>query len=311
MIVADGFVSDPTSAAAHGSTVPGASHQSVVARFAIEPLGAGGWRAALLQAFGLPHLARHTPAQLVAGSLAADALWLATPVHLLAGLDRVHLPFDGILSLPPSACAALCDAFNPVFREDGVELSCAGEDCFVLAGLACEAGGGFEPQRWLGRDLRDAQPAGASRRFRALGAQIETWLHQQPLNRQRAAAGLPAVSQLWLWGAAPVGGAASEQGVPRARWLCGSDAYARAAARDAGVDLLTPATGCSELLQQRQDCGVIVTTLGSDAQRFESDWLRPALAAVREGRVDQLCILANDRQISLRRTDAWRPWRRR
>src|SRR4030095_13543732 len=64
-----------------------------------------------------------------------------------------------------------------------------------------------DPARILGASISEALPAAAdSPALRRLGAEIEMWLHDHAVNRERAGRGQLPISALWLWG----GGVARE-----------------------------------------------------------------------------------------------------
>lgn len=88
-------------------------------------------------------------------------------------------------------------------------------------------------------------PAGGT--WRAWLAEVEMFLHDHPINRQRAGRGAPAFNGLWLWG---------EGALPEAlhrRWtrVAGADVWSRGLAALAGCPLRSPARFLEEL--QRGD----------------------------------------------------------
>jgi hypothetical protein len=236
------------------------------------------------------------PAALCADGGAADAAWvcLATPVHYLAEMTSVRLSEDGILSMKPAAAATLAADFNRVWNGSGVRLS-AGKS----SGLYCTFDQLLnvttrDPQDVLDRHIEEYLPTGADApRLRQLMSELEMWLFEHAENSARAAAGLPRISGLWLWGGgAPLASLPLMQG-----WTVGDDVY------------------FSALSAQRSatsDSGVIVAaaTPGSDEwQDIESRWLKPAAAQLRAGRLSRLEISAGDRCFSLTARAIRRFWR--
>jgi hypothetical protein len=136
---------------------------------------------------------------------AADFVWFADPVHLLAGMTSLHLAPGGILALDAGAQAELCSAFAESFAELGWRLAPTDAGRFLASGPApTGAVRTTEPARVLGSSVAEALPHGAgAAALRSLGAEIEMWLHEHPLNVRRMRAGLPPVSTLWLWGGGP------------------------------------------------------------------------------------------------------------
>ena len=237
------------------------------------------------------------PAALCADGGAADAAWvcLATPVHYVAEMTSVRLSEDGILSMKPAAAAALAADFNRVWNGSGVRL---------LAGKSSSLYCIFDqllnvttrdPQDVLDRHIEEYLPAGADApRLRQLMSELEMWLFEHGENGARAAAGLPRVSGLWLWG-----GGAPLASLPRVQgWAAGDDVYFSA---------------LSAQRSETSDSGVIVAaaTPGSDEWHdIESRWLKPAAAQLRAGRLSRLEISAGDRCFSLTARAIRRFWRR-
>jgi hypothetical protein len=237
------------------------------------------------------------PAALRADGGAADAAWacLATPVHYVAEMTSVRLSEDGILSMQPAAAAALAADFNRVWNGSGVRLL-AGKS----SGLYCIFDQLLnvttrDPQDMLDRHIDEYLPTGADApRLRQLMSELEMWLFEHGENSARAAAGLPRISGLWLWGGgAPLASLPSVQG-----WAAGDDVYFSA---------------LSAQRSETSDSGVIVAaaTPGSDEwHEIESRWLKPAAAQLRAGRLSRLEISAGDRCFSLTARAIRRFWRR-
>jgi hypothetical protein len=237
------------------------------------------------------------PAALRADGGAADAAWacLATPVHYVAEMTSVRLSEDGILSMKPAAAATLAADFNRVWNGSGVRL---------LAGKSSSLYCIFDqllnvttrdPQDMLDRHIEEYLPTGADApRLRQLMSELEMWLFEHGENSARAAAGLPRISGLWLWGGgAPLASLPSVQG-----WAAGDDVYFSA---------------LSAQRSETSDSGVIVAaaTPGSDEWHdIESRWLKPAAAQLRAGRLSRLEISAGDRCFSLTARAIRRFWRR-
>jgi hypothetical protein len=237
------------------------------------------------------------PAALRADGGAADAAWacLATPVHYVAEMTSVRLSEDGILSMQPAAAATLAADFNRVWNGSGVRL---------LAGKSSSLYCIFDqllnvttrdPQDMLDRHIEEHLPTGADApRLRQLMSELEMWLFEHGENSARAAAGLPRISGLWLWGGgAPLASLPSVQG-----WAAGDDVYFSA---------------LSAQRSETSDSGVIVAaaTPGSDEWHdIESRWLKPAAAQLRAGRLSRLEISAGDRCFRLTARAIRRFWRR-
>jgi hypothetical protein len=97
-----------------------------VARFAGVSALPGDWRAWLAGWLGRADLAaacNATPAVVAAAALDADnalppaarSVWLATPLHLIAGISSVHLDYRGLLKLDEATREQLCREFGTEF----------------------------------------------------------------------------------------------------------------------------------------------------------------------------------------------------
>ena len=200
-------------------------------------------------------------------------------------------------------------------------LHARGERELLLGGPVLDASAD-DPAHFLGRDPSAGLPRGArALHLRRLGSEIEMWLHEHPLNRERAARGELAVSALWLWGArsaaSPLGAERPHRhdGVsePAATGLFGRDTYAEALWQLNGAHTRALPAGYAELEAAR--AVVLYPTLQPQAgllelfMALESRWLAPALQALRERRLTSLRVLAGARSYDLRRWELARFWR--
>ncbi|MDE2219020.1 MAG: hypothetical protein KGJ52_01460, partial [Gammaproteobacteria bacterium] len=126
-----------------------------------------GWREWLWGQFGDGTQAASPPASIAAAAVsgvpADEPLWLATPVHFIAGLDTVRLHPAGLLQLDPDEQAALAADFPRVFADSGHSLHATGRRELLLAGgapLASDRVSSHDPARWLGMDPRGGFPGG-------------------------------------------------------------------------------------------------------------------------------------------------------
>lgn len=279
------------------------------------------WRALLAGWAGRPDLADRSPASLVAAAAGLPdpgSAWLASPVHLLAGLDHLRLHPAGLLRLDPAAAASLAADFARDFGADGLALQpIAGG--FLLTGLPRIEAVATEPSRLLGADLRRAPPTGPDAAvLRRLGTEIEMWLHA------RAAQAAPtrglAPNGLWLWGGGVSGGPVSrspqtgcegslqaDDPAALALWSLGGGEPQPPAA-DFGAFLpglpvpVGPAAVCLSVAPRGPGDRPLA--------RLENDWLVPALAALRVGQLAGLSLHVAGRHWELRRPVGWRFWRR-
>jgi hypothetical protein len=238
-------------------------------------------------------------AALHAAPNAAGGAWVfvATPVHLVAGMSSVSLPADGVLQLEPAEADALVADFNRTFGGAGVQLV-RGRGEVML----CTFDSRLEvvttaPEDARGRDLWAQLPRGAdSGRVLGLMSEVEMWLYPHPANAARAARGLPVISGLWLWG-----GGAVDTALPAVRgWTAGHDPLFAAFAAEprypkgagAGVAVIESSPGTSGW------------------RHVEQDWLRPALGDLGAGFLERLELSRGSRCFSVSARAARRFWRR-
>lgn len=281
-----------------------------------DPAGVDGdWRSGLLRDLGLAPWSGESPATIAAAALplpAGVAVCLATPVHAVAGLSRVHLHAAGSLHLDARDSAAFAAGFAAQFGDE-LRLHPLAGGWLIEAEWADAAGDG-DPAAVLGMPLeRSAARSAEQRRLRRLGAEIEMWLADLPLNRERIRRGQLAVNLLWLWG----GGRVREiqhQPLSSLRmhaaqndpWLAGCATLLGAAVAPlpqgwAAVPLVEHA---AILLQANP------TTDAAQLQRWDEQWFQPLLRDLRAGRITTLTLRCGRRAMRVRRRLWSAPWRR-
>jgi hypothetical protein len=253
-------------------------------------------------------------------------VWMATPVNLTAGLTSVHLDRRGILRLSAADSTALATEFRRVFHDSGFLLEPLDSGDFLLFGPQMPVARALEPARVMGTSVADAQPVGAGDpALRRLGAEIEMWLHEHPINDARTRRGEAPVTGLWLWGGGPslaprdthAAGAVSSD------IAFGSDAYLGGLWASLGKKVfplpqqLTDVFGYPEA--QRAALVIqIAPTLHSNPRwtffdavaQIDRAFIAPAVEALGAAKVERLVILANDLQLTLRARDRFKLWRR-
>jgi hypothetical protein len=242
--------------------------------------------------------------------------WFATPVHLLATLDHVRLDARGLLALERAERAQWSEAFARTFgpqyalHDDGVR-------GFYLSGLAPANVSTTDPARLLGADIAPGLPRGADAgELRRLNAEIEMWLHAEPLNAARGRRGVPPVSALWLWG----GGVAREIEAPKPPSndleFVGDDIFIAALARDAGKAIRPVPEQAALALGENEARAahriVVLAPMSSEPRMSLPDvdrlWLGAARRIVERG--DVLDVVVNDWVVRVSGRVSWRFWRR-
>jgi len=252
-------------------------------------------------------------------------LLLATPVHLIAGLQGVSLAANGVLALSLEESARLAEEFNHLFAGGGARLV-RGRGTLLLClidapSAAAAPPATTDPETILGRDIGAHLPQGvAGAPLRRLMSELEMWLHDHALNEARRAREEPDIAGLWLWG-----GARAEERLPALDlWSHGEDplfgAYEPRASFAADVRA-SGASGASgaDRADRADDAtggarsGIIVSaTAPGEAgfANFERDWLAPALADLRAGRIERLELSLGASSHRLGRRASYRVWRR-
>jgi hypothetical protein len=321
IVIADLYL--PEEGVADALALPGLEH---VARFGNRTVLTEGWRPWLARSMGSEALAKE-PAACVAARCCdanvAGSVWLATPVHCVAGLSSVHLDHRGLLKLPLETLGELAADFGEVFQGSGFALVPLASGGFLLVGPATSDGEAIEPARGVGASIAAALPRAPA--LRRLGAEIEIWLHEHPANLSRSRRGELPVTSLWMWGGGTLASA------PSALEAHTADASNRAYGRDPYLEGLWCARGArtyplpariEDLVDASARCIVIVVELAEflEAERaasvgdalvaLDARWIAPAARLLARGAVRTLIVLANDRCLALGRLDQMKRWRR-
>jgi hypothetical protein len=305
-----------------------------VARFGERAHLERGWRAWVARWLGRADLADLAVAQVAAAAAtsatsgAPPTRWIATPVQLLAGLTRLHLPRDGILRLSPAEQVTLVSAFERAFAGSHLELGALSDGQLLLTTPQLEPLATLEPARCAGGEVQVPHGLAAAPLLR-LTAEIEMWLYGEPLNEARRRRGAPAISGLWLWGAAgngasaaPVTAAAARRSAPGSVLACGEDAWLAGLLRLDGrrltptpepAETLFSTAGAERAVAVVELAGVARAaepwSLEAAAAALDERLVRPALAALRAGALARLTLIANDTRVSLGRFSALKRWR--
>jgi hypothetical protein len=355
--------------------LPGIEH---VARFgqrrSIE--GEGGWRPWLARWLGRDDLAGVAPAVIAAAAASAvmpaaapviapvsasgialtsppsipppsagasthnSTVWIATPVHLIAGLTSLHLDRRSILRLSPTDCESFATDFNRTFAGSDLLLKPLPSGDFLLHGSAALTGSTTEPARALVANLEASLPKGADAKpLKRLGAELEMWLHATPLNESRQRRGELSVSTLWLWGGGPHV-ATEARTVAAARGPHSSNAQL---ALSFGTDpylagLWNLQGGRTNALPDDQLASLFASFLAEDGHtqravlvtevtpllhsnpqwtvfdalaELDRLYASPAIDALRTGILERVVLIANDVEVRVGRRDRLKFWRRR
>jgi hypothetical protein len=263
-------------------------------------------------------------ARAVPGIAPGTQACFATPLHVLAGISRVHLPPGGLLELDPAEDNAWRAAFNAEFGPQAQLHAAAPGGAWMLAAPFAQAARDAAPESLMGEALERAPAADAAQRaLRLLGAEVEMWLAAHALNREREARHEPVLNVIWFSGGAqvaPVTAVGPLRGIvsggrPDA-WLAGLSAHARvpvtiasgwdAALRRLAVDgnahadlLVVPAPDAAGSASQY-------------LQGLEDHWFAPVANALEAGEMNGVRLQIGGRAWQVRRRPAmrWLRWRR-
>ena len=311
-----------------------------VGRFGERTVLEHGWRAWLAHWLGRADLAEVAPAYIAAAALrppaaegsraAASAApleastWIATPLHLDAGLSRVHLEHRGILPLTQPELAALATAFHATFGSSGLALTPLASGDFLLEARGIRAVPSTEPARFAGTGTQPALPPGpAAGPLRRLTTEIEMWLHSEAWNEARISRGEAAVTTLWLWGGDGRTPPAPPAPGPPDTLAFGCEAYLSGLWHLLGGMCRPLPTRLEEVLTDGPARrAVLVAQIGRELQcapqctvgealaRLDARLVVPALQALRRGELARLTLIANDTRLRVGRASGLRLWRR-
>lgn len=220
-------------------------------------------------------------------------MWMATPLHLAAGMTTLHFDARGILRLSHEERHELAVDFGRTFTDVSLVPLESGEFLLLQSSApVAPTATTTEPARIVGGNVADALPQGAGAApLRRLGAEIEMWLHEHPVNGARTGRGELPISTLWIWG----GGArttyrATSGPLPRA---LGSDSYLQGLWRLCGgqAQSLPP-----QLDAPYAESGVVVVETGRmTLEEVDRRFVAPALEHLQRRSLERVSILANDR----------------
>ena len=281
-----------------------------------------GWRQWLQREWHGGSLAAAMPASVAGAAVAGAAvagvstdrpLWLATPVHFVAGLDTLRLHPAGLLHLDVAGQQELASDFRAVFAGSGWSLHATGRREMLVSGGAPVALRSHDPALWLGADPAEGLPAGAGARpLRQFGAELEMWLHEHPVNQARLARGLLNATALWLWG----GGASLAPRPPvstrAVAWASDLFVDGLCALGGSVADPLPPRWPLPPQVRGAPLDLLVVCESGPDAgslAALDRDWIAPALEQWRGGAYRSATLLAGKHAVRLERSPWRRPWR--
>ena len=335
-------VADSSANAAGSSSAISAPGLQHAARFGQKRslAGEGGWRAWLARSLGRHEWVTVPPAVIAAAALdsrsdSASTVWLATPLHRIAGLTSVHLDRRSLLRLSAEETQGFVTDFNRTFGDDStsfLRLHALPTGALLLEAPADMVATTTDPARALAFGLEDSLPKGPQATpFKRLGAEVEMWLHAHPLNTFRTRRGELPVNAFWLWGGGRLGSGPQPSGVSQTSGaartsgaqLLGIDPYLAGLAHLGGLPVHPLPSGWGDLPNVADNQRTILVAEISPLLHSNPNWsvfdamadldrrfIAPALAALHAGAVERLILLVNDIELGVRRHDRRKFWRR-
>ncbi|MDE1183931.1 regulator [Paraburkholderia sp.] len=265
-----------------------------------------------------------------------NAIWACVqPVHVRIAHDHLVLIDPASLDLPDDEAAALLAVARPLIEELGVTLEAPRPTRWYLSSDAFGTLAGASPLRASGRNIEiwlphEAHTGERSRAWMKLQNEVQMAWFEHPVNEAREARGLPAVNSIWFHGQ----GSAQPVRSPFGRVLSEAAAtlgLAIAARTDTGAP---PATFAAYSLESgvAETASALPTLIEletfstpyieqdwgrwNDAfAALERNWFAPALAALQNGKLDELALtLCGDTgsvTLNVTRADLRKFWRRR
>jgi hypothetical protein len=243
--------------------------------------------------------------------------WLcADPAHVELGSERTTVVPATALSLSEAESAELVGALDSHFSASGLRVH-AFTTTRWLINAPFPARIDSRPLAHMSGEMRAMLAGGPdSARWNGFLTEAQMLLHGHPVNVRRQACGKPTVNSVHLWG----GGAD-----PRVRagytLIASDDPLTQALASAAGAATAATAGELLDRMQARSDATALIARRppedASGSATFlaaiERDWLAPAVAALRERRIDCLELIAPELQgmVSRKVTRAafWKFWK--
>jgi hypothetical protein len=293
-------------------TLPSLEKWLARADLARVPGGAVAW---LGRAFGLAH-----PIPVAAIETGGEGSWLrADPVHLRVGREGVQLMPAAALGIAGDEAAALVEALNAHFREDGLVFVASAAGRWHVRVPAAELPRTLAPEEARGRDVALVFPEGSGGiSWRRALTEAQMILAAHEVNERRESAGKPAINSVWLWG----GGSLPRQAPSPYRWIASTDAFVTGLGRLTATPMATPPATAAGIPDSAPDGPMMVQLAGlqaaidaadaeawrEEAVRLERDWFaRLGSVIARFGRVR--LILPADADTLVATLDGSARWR--
>jgi len=219
------------------------------------------------------------------------------------------------------------DALNQHYADDDMKFFCPQpERWYVTSSRSPDLITHPLPQV-AGQAINDKLPSGPDGKlWQSRMNEMQMLLHMHPVNQARENAGLPILNSVWFWG----GGTLPTVPAHPARHCWANETLTRGLARAAGCPTHSLPQNADAWLKDAKPSNehlIVWDTPRRAAQygdyaawhaclaQFETQWAKPLLRALRDGRIDKLTlhVVSTDsvQTFNLNRAAVWRFWRRR
>lgn len=250
------------------------------------------------------------------GGTPGDHYWLrADPVTIQLMRNRLVLLAAAVDAPSPVEAAELIEALNQHFLPDGLQFSAPHPSRWYLRLSSPPRLRTHSLAQANGRNIQHFLPSGEdSPYWRRLLNEIQILLHAHPINIAREAVGKPTLNSIWPWGGGMLTGKLS---TPYSQ-IIADDPLARGLAIAVSRPW-TPLPSCFPSgAWQFPDTSLFVleamyNTPQQCLEQWDGDWFKPALAALRQGKIKRLDAVFPDQsatlEVTLTRLDLWKFWR--
>jgi len=235
------------------------------------------------------------------GLAPAEGHWfIVHPVHIQLARNHLVLADSRRLRLDEADSRVLFDLAKPYFDE----LVWGDAETWFMRADGWQGLVAASPDAAMGSNLADWMPAGpTSLAFKKLQNEVQMLWHEHPVNEARQFRGLAPVNSFWMWGGASAPASAPTRDIAVASWPAAGPAGkppSWLAALAAPGKPAAPGESGTIVLPHLIPMGA-----GNDwgawlgaMQQLEGAWFAPLLAALRDGRTEELNLILTGR-------DAW------
>ncbi|HEX8611135.1 MAG TPA: hypothetical protein VF800_07570 [Telluria sp.] len=233
------------------------------------------------------------------GLAQTEGTWfIVHPAH--TQIARSHLLMADMrrLQLSEAHGRALFELAKPYFDESGKTLLYGDAGTWFMRADDWADLETSTPDSAVGLNLTDWMPKGASSRaFRMLQNEVQMLWFEHPVNTEREARGLAAINSFWPWGAAPAGAGVDASSLATSDALPSMAALAGHPQAASATPLASLTTDAIVLCDALTEAALATDWAGwlQHMHRLEQSIFAPALAALKEGRLQQLQLLLSHR----------------